>query len=127
MPAFCHVRLSALNGRGLGGIVAPVDLYYGEEDYVSPDISIFTPEQHRQLVDAQRIGIPPLLVVEVLSKSSITWDREDKRGFYRRFGMQEHWVVDPFAETIEVIDLTTDASMGMDPAVSRVLPGLTVA
>ncbi len=30
-------------------------------------------------------------------------------GFYQRFGVQEHRIVDPFEETIEVIDLTSGA------------------
>jgi Uma2 family endonuclease len=64
--------------------------------------------------------------VEVLSKSSVKWDREDKRGFYERFGVQEYWIVDPFEGTIQVIDLATGASSLSDPAVSNVLAGFSV-
>lgn len=90
-------------------------------------LSIFTIDQNRQLIDAQKIRIPPILVAEVLSKSSFKWDREDKRGFYRRFGVPEYWIVDLFDETIEVINLTTDTAAAADPAVSPVLPALSVA
>jgi Uma2 family endonuclease len=48
-------------------------------------------------------------------------------GFYQRFGVQEHRIVDPFEETIEVIDLTSGASSHEDPARSKVLDGFTLA
>jgi hypothetical protein len=70
-----------VDAHQLGSVVLPVDLYYGQEDYVSPDISFFTAAQHGELLSEQKIRLAPPLVVEVLSKSSIKWDREDKRGF----------------------------------------------
>jgi Uma2 family endonuclease len=134
-PTFRHQwirdRLSKLllmfvDQQRLGSIVSPVDLYHSEEDYVSPDISFFTPHQHQELWTEQKIRLAPPLVVEVLSKSSVKWDREDKRGFYERFGVQEYWIVDPFEGTIQVIDLATGASSLSDPAVSNVLAGFSV-
>ena len=134
-PNFRHQwirdRLSALlwyfvNEHELGAIVSPVDLYHSEEDYVSPEISFFTALQVASLLDQQKIRLAPPLAIEILSKSSVKWDREDKRGFYERFGVQEYWIVDPFEETIQVIDLTTGASSMGDPAVSKVLPGFSV-
>jgi len=115
-----------LEEQPLGFIVSPVDLYHSEEDYVSPDISFFTMAQHEQLLDQQKIRLAPPLAIEILSKSSVKWDREDKRGFYERFGVQEYWIADPFEETIQVIDVTTGASSMGDPAVSKVLPGFSV-
>ncbi len=135
-PMFRHqwivdrlVRLMAnfVEERQLGSVVAPVDLYYGEEDYVSPDISFFTVEQTRQLMGEQKILLAPPLVVEVLSKSSIKWDREDKRGFYSRLGVREYWILDPFDDSIEVVDLERDVLTRADPAVSIVLQGFSVS
>jgi Uma2 family endonuclease len=124
---FAFLLSSFLKGKRLGMLVAPVDLHYDKENYVSPDLSFFTTEQGRLLRDAEFSELPPPLVVEVLSKSSIKWDREDKRGFYRRFGVLEYWIIDPFKQTIEVIDLRTDTSSMGDPAVSRVLEGFSVS
>ncbi|MFI5268248.1 MAG: Uma2 family endonuclease [Chloroflexota bacterium] len=122
----CALLWVFVNERRLGAVVSPVDLYYSEEDYVSPDISFFNLAQHGQLLDQQKIRLAPPLAIEVLSKSSVKWDREDKRGFYERFGVQEYWIVDPFEETIQVIDLAMGASSMSDPAVSKVLGGFSV-
>lgn len=116
-----------LRGKKLGRVLAPIDLVHSETTYVSPDLSFVTEEQFAVLKDEDASKLPPPLVVEVLSKSSLKWDREDKRGFYKQFGVQEHWIIDPFEQSIKVIDLVNDASSGEDPAVSRVLPGFRVA
>lgn len=120
MQAFCRERR-------LGWVASPVDLYCDEENYVNSDISYFTPEQVRQVRGTQQIRIPPPLVVETLSPSSVHWDRVNKLGFYQRFGVQEYWIVDPMASTIEVVDLTTGQATLADPACSRVLEGFCVA
>jgi len=134
-PSFWHQRLMIrfaellrefLKGKHLGVVTGPVDIYYAEQSYVSPDLTFVTAEQAGQLRNAQEIRIPPPLVVEVLSKSSIKWDREDKRGFYKRFGVLEYWIIDPFDQTIEVIDLTRDELSASDPAMSKVLDGFSV-
>ena len=135
-PNYWHQRLAHrlsalldayLSGQSTGVIVHPVDLYYDERNYVSPDLAYFTHDQDRTLLDAGRIELPPPLVVEVLSKSSVKWDRDDKRRFYKRFGVLEYWIVDPFDQTIEVIDLEADSSSMSDPATSKILPGFHVS
>jgi len=115
-----------LRGKKLGRLLAPVDLYYAEDSYASPDLCFVTEAQFGQVRDEQALRIPPPLVVEVLSKSSIKWDREDKRGFYKRFGVLEYWIIDPFGQAIEVVDLQTDTSAVSDPAESQVLKGFRV-
>lgn len=124
---FAWLLGSFLRGKRLGVVVGPVDLHYDETNYVSPDLSVFSMEQASQLREAKYSDIPPPLVVEVLSKSSIKWDREDKRRFYKQFGVLEYWIIDPFEQTIEVIDLAADASSVEDPARSKVLEGFTVS
>jgi len=123
---FAWLLRSFLLGKRLGVVMGPVDLHYDETNYVSPDLSFFSREQARQLRDAEYSDVPPPLVVEVLSKSSIKWDREDKRRFYKQFGVLEYWIIDPFEQTIEVIDLPADTSSASDPALSKVLPGFSV-
>ncbi|HEY8694524.1 MAG TPA: Uma2 family endonuclease, partial [Chloroflexota bacterium] len=96
---FAWLLRSFLLGKRLGVVMGPVDLHYDETNYVSPDLSFFSREQARQLRDAEYSDVPPPLVVEVLSKSSIKWDREDKRRFYKQFGVLEYWIIDPFEQT----------------------------
>ncbi len=126
MARFIQLLGHFLSGKRLGRVLGPVDLYYAETDYVSPDVCFIREEQFAELRDSQAVRVPPPLVVEVLSKSSIKWDREDKRAFYKRFGVREYWIVDPFEQAIEVIDLSADQGSSDDPAVSKVLPGFSV-
>lgn len=48
---------------------------------------------------------PPTLVVEILSPSTAQKDIKTKLLLYQKFGVEEYWIVDPEAETIEVLIL----------------------
>lgn len=71
----------------------------------------------------------PDLVVDVLSPSSLEKDRQLKRKLYARNGVQEYWIVDPDAKTIEVLTLSQDEFQrhsffrGEKELSSLVLPG----
>lgn len=45
----------------------------------------------------------PLLVVEVLSRTTRQRDERQKRGFYQRIGVGEYWMVDRWSRTIRVV------------------------
>ncbi len=45
----------------------------------------------------------PDLVVEILSPGTRDKDLELKRKTYARFGVQEYWIVDPDATSIEIL------------------------
>jgi Uma2 family endonuclease len=45
----------------------------------------------------------PDLAVEILSRGSRHKDLAIKRKIYARFGVQEYWIVDPDAATVEVL------------------------
>ncbi len=47
----------------------------------------------------------PNLTVEILSPSNRGHDRVRKLAWYRKYGVQEYWIVDPVACTVEVFDL----------------------
>jgi len=52
---------------------------------------------------APRLLAPvPVLVVEVLSPSTRRRDFNQKRQFYLDVGVEEYWIVDPLAQTLDV-------------------------
>jgi Uma2 family endonuclease len=48
----------------------------------------------------------PDLVVEVLSIGTESYDRSEKLGWYRQYGVRECWLVDPSLEQLTVVDFT---------------------
>mgnify|MGYP001607335295 CR=1 FL=1 len=117
--------------KKLGEIyIAPVDVVIGD-DVVEPDILFITKERMSILKDERIVGAPDL-VVEVLSLSTSARDLRYKWDLYARSGVREYWVVNPEAETIEVLTLVNDLyhrhALGeKDGTVtSKVLEGLSV-
>jgi Uma2 family endonuclease len=93
--------------RDLGVIrfaALPVRLWPGK--IREPDI-LFVSHAHADRIGEQYYG-PPDLVVEVLSPSTRRTDRGEKLQEYARAGIAEYWLVDPDAQTIEVLTLTED-------------------
>ena len=84
----------------------------GPEDVVvSPDSSVTTDFRNEPRPDvvvtreegANRTPVlasDVLLVVEIISKSSILSDRDEKMKLYAYAGIQHYWIVDPLAERI---------------------------
>lgn len=62
----------------------------------------------------------PLLVVEVLSRTTARRDENEKLGFYRRIGVGEYWIVDRESRTIRVVaggdNLVTGTELVWHPA-----------
>lgn len=96
--------------HGLGEVfVGPLDVLFGEGDYVQPDL-LFVRAERLDLVSERGVEGPPDLVVEIASPSTAARDRGVKLARYRHFGVPEYWIVDPEAQTIEV--WRTDAEAG---------------
>ncbi len=117
--------------KKLGEIyVAPVDVVIGD-DVVEPDI-IFVSKERKSILKDERIVGAPDLVVEVLSLSTSARDLRYKWDLYARSGVREYWVVNPEAETVEVLTLVNDLyqrhTLGEKDgtATSKVLEGLSV-
>lgn len=79
----------------------PVRLWPGK--IREPDI-LFVAREHADRIGEQVYG-PPDLVVEVLSPATQRTDRQEKTTEYARAGVEEYWIVDPVARTIEVFVL----------------------
>lgn len=79
----------------------PVDVLFGEGDYLQPDL-VFVGSSGAHRVTDRGIEGAPDLVVEIASPSTADRDRTLKRDRYRLFGVPEYWVVDPEASSVDV-------------------------
>ncbi len=79
----------------------PIDILFGEGDYLEPDL-VFVGTAGAHLVTDRGIEGAPDLIVEIVSPSTATRDRELKRDRYRLFGVPEYWVIDPGTVSVEV-------------------------
>lgn len=101
-----HVLLRAhIEAHRLGEVfLSPVDCILSDTTVVEPDLVYLDPTR-AYLVSERAIEGPPTLVVEVLSPSSTSIDRNRKRELYARHGIPHYWIVDAEAGTIEAYGL----------------------
>lgn len=123
-----HVR-----SLGLGRVcVSPVDVVLDRDRalVVQPDVIFVSTERLGLGIIRERVWGAPDLVVEVLSRRTGQRDRTEKLAWYRKYGVQECWLVDPVRRTIEIVDCRRTARTrspiyrGNDLIRSRVLPAL---
>ncbi len=82
-------------------LLSPVDLVLSSTDVVQPDL-LFVSKERASIVHEKALHGPPDLVIEVLSPSTARIDRVLKRRLYEESGVDELWLVDLDAETVEV-------------------------
>jgi Uma2 family endonuclease len=110
---------------------APLPVRLWPDKIREPDI-LFVSQAHAGRIGEQFYG-PPDLVVEVTSPGTWRTDRRDKYVEYAQAGIEEYWLVDPEARTIEVFVLEEgvyvllDKSGAGQTARSRLLEGFQVA
>ena len=89
--------------NGAGEVfVAPYDVVLSDHDVAQPDILLVSNSRSSIVTEANIQGAPDL-VVEILSPGTATYDRGYKQSLYSRHGVREYWLVDPDAETVEVL------------------------
>lgn len=117
---------------GLGRIfTAPTDVELAPGTVVQPDILVIRAANQGRITPSRIIG-PPDLVIEIASPSTAGYDRRDKQDAYAQAGVNEYWIVDPHAQTIEVLRLHEEAYQsqgvfrGQAQLPSQVVPNLTV-
>jgi Uma2 family endonuclease len=110
-PATRHQRISRnllhliqtyLDTHPIGELfAAPFDALLSDFDIVVPDLLYLSNERARFLTSKNLQG-PPDLVIEILSPSTRSRDRQLKHDLYERVGVQEYWVVDPEQDRVEI-------------------------
>jgi hypothetical protein len=116
-PAPRHAAASsglggALHGpfdKGRGGpggwqILFEPELHLGE-DVIVPDLAGWRRQRMPRLPDEAFFRLPPDWVCEVLSPSTASLDRVGKLDIYARERVPYSWLIDPIAQTLEVLRL----------------------
>ena len=110
-PRVNHQRVAievivALRARArehdLGMAVGPITVRLQDELVLEPDV-VFVRKDRLEIVDPEgNIHGPPDLVVEVLSPSTASYDRDLKRKRYLESGVEEVWIIDIDERTVQV-------------------------
>jgi len=136
-PSFHHQQLVArfsyrlyewVSKQKLGKVVTgPIDMVLSAHRVMQPDVAFVAKD--RLSIIGRSINGPVDLAVEIISLGGRDRDRLQKRDLYEQYGVQEFWLVDPEAQTVEVLcleqgryQLHARFTLGQN-ATSRLLPG----
>jgi Uma2 family endonuclease len=132
----CSALIAALHtwsqATGLGAATGAPGILFAEDQDVAPDVVWISHTRLQGTLDpAGHLTCAPELVIEVLSpgRTNVRRDREVKLGLYGRQGVDEYWIVDPVAQTLDVYRQQggrlahVDYLTGADTLLSPVLPG----
>jgi Uma2 family endonuclease len=90
--------------RKLGKVItAPIDMVFSPHRAVQPDIIFIA--QDRLGIIGRAINGPVDLAAEVILLGNRNRDRIEKRDLYEQYGVKEYWIIDPEAQTVEVLFL----------------------
>ena len=97
-------KLSCLSGNYFADkkcnvFPAPTDVKLTEEDIVQPDLLVVC---DKNKIKRTHIEGAPTLVIEILSPSSITYDRVHKMQLYAKSKVKEVWLITPYPWLAEV-------------------------
>jgi Uma2 family endonuclease len=116
-----HELLRLLVEPGHGRLwYAPLGVRFpATQEGVQPDI-VFVSNERRGIISPDELKGAPDLVVEILSLSTATRDRDLKRRLYQRQGVAQYWIVDPDANAVDVW------RFGAEPCSERFVDSLPV-
>lgn len=81
--------------------VAPLDVVFSDKTAFQPDL-FFVSSRRRSIIGPEYIVGAPDLVVEILSPYRTAFDRVTKFEQYAKYGVEEYWIIDPVAESVEI-------------------------
>lgn len=82
-----------------GKVFTDLDCELGKHDIVRPDLIVVLPAHYKRILPSRLLGTPDL-AIEILSKSTASRDRNQKRLRYQAAGTPELWLVDGDAGTV---------------------------
>jgi Uma2 family endonuclease len=91
--------------HGLGEVLPGPGLLFASDQDVIPDLVWISQQRLQGALDqAGHLTRAPELVIEVLSpgRTNERRDREVKLALYSRQGVEEYWIVDPLAQTLDL-------------------------
>ena len=91
---YAHLR-AFVRTNDLGKVAfAPLDVRLDDENAPQPDL-IFVQKDREHIIKRRGCieGVPDLLV-EIVSRGSITRDRITKKSLYEGFGVREYWIIE---------------------------------
>ena len=91
---------SALTGCSECKVIYKVDWKINKVTTVNPDLLVTLKK-----TKGNYISTPPILIVEILSKSTALKDRNLKYELYESQGVKYYLIVDPISEQIEIYEL----------------------
>ncbi|MBI3812994.1 MAG: Uma2 family endonuclease [Nitrospinae bacterium] len=100
---FFSILKDKLKGKSCRPLIAPLDVYFDDHNFVQPDVLVICDE--KKIKD--RIYGAPDLVIEILSPSTSLKDKRAKRNLYEKFGVKEYIIVsseDVFVERYLLIE-----------------------
>ncbi|HEY4459992.1 MAG TPA: Uma2 family endonuclease, partial [Pseudonocardiaceae bacterium] len=95
------LRLENTRPPDLVVLTAPLAVNIDAENEVQPDVLVAPFEDFAE----KDLPTPPLLTVEVLSRSTSAVDLNKKKDDYERFGVPSYWVIDPVAQDLIAFEL----------------------
>lgn len=99
---YAKIRLIT-DEKQLGRVLtAQLDVIFGEDDCVQPDVFFIKKEREKIIERRGPVWGSPDLIVEVISKGTVKQDRDDKFKLYEKCGVLEYWLVDPANQSVEV-------------------------
>ncbi len=94
-----------VNQKGLGEVLdAPVDVVFDGDEVYQPDI-VFIKRDRQGIIEKDAIHGVPDLVMEIVSPSSVFYDTVEKKEIYRKYGVNEYWLIFPDEKAIEIFVL----------------------
>ncbi|HJW85965.1 MAG TPA: Uma2 family endonuclease, partial [Candidatus Brocadiaceae bacterium] len=94
-----------VNKKGLGEVLyAPIDVVLDDDEVYQPDI-VFVTRGRLGIIKKDAIHGVPDLIIEIVSPSSVFYDTVEKKEIYRKYGVNEYWLVFPDEKAIEVFVL----------------------
>jgi Uma2 family endonuclease len=110
--------------RGRGGpggwlILDEPELHLGDQTLV-PDLAGWRRERMPAVPDTPYATLAPDWVCEVLSPSTVQFDRGKKLRVYAEYGVKHAWLVDPIARSLEVLRLEDGRWTPLDTHVGNV-------